>query len=109
VLDKLKDGGKLVVLLTPNKSHTQMILKTRLYWTEGRYDLAKDVYYNHYKDYLRPDQLQFIQAYNIAKSLSFSDRVDLNVKSKGSDPLSKKEMQILVTHRALSRMERLEC
>lgn len=98
-------GYKPLVYITPNKKYDKMILKTIL--QKENENVVYPVYYNHVKNLLNQDQIEFIDYYNQAKLLRFNDVVELNIKSKQNN-LNKHEMSLLIMYKAIKKLEYLE-
>ena len=105
IKELLKNDYKIKVFTIPNKQHDKMLLKTIL--TKKDCNVVYPVYYNHIKEYLNNNQIDFINNFNKAKNLSFSDDVELNIKSK-NNTLTKKDMQLLVMRKSIKNLEYLE-
>ena len=101
----LESGYKLKVYISPNKNYNNMLLKT-IFEKEDS-NIVYPTYYNHVKKHLNNNQLDFISNYNSAKNLSFSDDVELNIKSK-TNTLSREDMQLLVMRKSIKNLEYLE-
>ena len=104
IKELLKNDYKIKVFTIPNKQHNKMLLKTIL--TKKDCNIVYPVYYNHIKKYLNNNQIEFIDNFNRAKNLSFSDDVELNIKSK-NNTLTKKDMQLLVMRKSIKKLEYL--
>ena len=98
-------GYKPLVYITPNKKYDKMILKTIL--QKENENVVYPVYYNHIKNLLNENQIEFIDYYNQAKLLKFNDVVELNIKSK-QNTLNKQEMAILIMYKSMKKLEYLE-
>jgi len=101
----IDEGYKPLVYLTSNKDYSKMILKTIL--QKNNSNIVYPVYYNHIKTILKKHQLEFIDSYNKAKLLKFSDIVELNIKFK-NNTIDKNDMKLLVMYRAIKNMDYLE-
>lgn len=99
----INEGYLIKVCLKSNKKYDKMILKTYLKKDNSIYS----IYYNHIKKLLNTEQIKFIEVYNEVKLLSFSDLVNLNIKSKNLT-LNKKEMCLLTMYKSIKKMEYLE-
>ena len=98
-------GYKPLVYITPNKKYDKMILKTIL--QKENENVVYPVYYNHIKNLLNENQIEFIDYYNQAKLLRFNDVVELNIKSK-QNTLNKQETAILIMYKSMKKLEYLE-
>jgi hypothetical protein len=80
VNEKIKEGFKIVVCLTPNKSYDKLILKT--YLKSSGTNVVYSIYYNHVKKLLTTSQINNIDLFYEVKNFSFRDKVELNVAMK---------------------------
>ena len=101
----INEGCKIKVFTTPDKNYKKMILKTALI-NENNNNIYF-IYYNHVKKFLNKNQLNFIEVFNRVKNFKFSDKVDLNIKSK-NNTLNKNEHENLIMIKSLNKMEYLE-
>ena len=101
----INEGCKIKVFTTPDKNYKNMILKTALINDDERQFYT--VYYNHVKKFLNENQLNFIETFNRVKNFKFSDKVDLNIKSK-NNTLNKTEHENLIMLNSLNKLEHLE-
>tara|TARA_R110002020_G_C15819279_1_gene732984 strand:+ start:173 stop:511 length:339 start_codon:yes stop_codon:yes gene_type:complete len=101
----INEGYLIKVCLKSNKKYDKMILKT--YLKKQDENIVYPIYYNHIKNLLNKNQINFIDIYNKVKLLRFSDLVNLNIKSKNFT-LNKEEISLLTMYKSIKKMEYLE-
>jgi hypothetical protein len=87
----LNEDHKIKVFITINNKSDKMILKTWIHKNNECYE----VYYNHIKSFLNPNQIRFIKAFKKAKNITFQDLISAN-------------MDVKTMHSALKKLEYLE-
>ena len=105
IINKIKEGYKVQVVLQPTKKHDKLTLKTWL--RSDKTNTVYSVYYNHCKEFLSNEQLRLIDLYNDVKNYSFRDKVDLNILSK-TNTVNKEAMEKIVMLRSINKIEYLE-